>query len=359
MILGVPTPPIELWTIRLVAPGQARTWARRAEDEGWDGLAVGDSQSLAGDAFVTLGQLADTTNRMGLGTAVTNPVTRHPAVVAAAIATVQAESGGRATLGIGRGDSALAHLGLAPAPVAVLERFVRRVQGYLRGEEVAFEPEKDGVHPAASLGLGAGPTAGKLEWVSPPKVPVDVFASGPKVIALGAALADRVTLAVGSDPDRVRWGVGIARRARQEAGLDPGGLPIGVSLPLVVHPDLDRARRLAAAGVATFARFSVMHGTVHGPADDSQRETLQAVRAAYDMRHHYAAGSSQAQVVTGELVDAFGIAGPPSYCVERIQELHELGIGRFTFQLSVAGADPDEMRTSRSLVVQKVIPALH
>ncbi len=52
--------------------------------------------------FAELGVLTRATSRLGLGTGVTNPLTRHPAVTAAAIATVQLESGGRAVLGLGR-----------------------------------------------------------------------------------------------------------------------------------------------------------------------------------------------------------------------------------------------------------------
>ena len=47
-----------------------------------------------------------------------------------------------------------------------------------------------------------------------PKVPVDVAASGPKVIALGATLGDRVTFAVGADPERIAWALETARAAR-------------------------------------------------------------------------------------------------------------------------------------------------
>ena len=92
--------------------------AQRAEADGFDGWFVVDSQNLAGDCYVALAQAAAATERIQLGTGVTNPFTRHPAVTASAIASVHAASGGRAVLGIGRGDSALAHLGLAPAPVA-------------------------------------------------------------------------------------------------------------------------------------------------------------------------------------------------------------------------------------------------
>src|SRR4029434_1829249 len=99
---------------------------------------------------------------------VTNPVTRHPAVTAAAIATVQVLSGGRAVLGIGRGDSALFHLGQAPAPVDLFARYLERLQGYLSGDVVY---------------LDGAPS--RIEWLAGsrrPKAPVDVAATGLRVL---------------------------------------------------------------------------------------------------------------------------------------------------------------------------------
>ncbi|HMC42702.1 MAG TPA: LLM class flavin-dependent oxidoreductase, partial [Acidimicrobiales bacterium] len=139
---------VELWTTGIPIPGLAARLAQRAEARGWDGMVLPDSQNLAGDPYVGLALAAQTTERLLLGTGVTNPYTRHPAVTAAAIATVQAESGGRAVLGIGRGDSSLAHLGLAPAAVSAFARYVERVQAYLRGAEVAFDPPAGDGSPA-------------------------------------------------------------------------------------------------------------------------------------------------------------------------------------------------------------------
>jgi hypothetical protein len=48
---------------------------------------------------------------------------------------------------------------------------------------------------------------------------------------------------------------------------------------VVAHPDVDVAR-LAGGGVATFARFSVMHGTVSGPADPTDATRSQRSTAA-------------------------------------------------------------------------------
>ncbi|MHB1585146.1 MAG: LLM class flavin-dependent oxidoreductase, partial [Acidimicrobiales bacterium] len=124
----------ELWRAAVHVPGAAVTLAVAAERDGFDGLSFGDTQHLAADPFVGLALAAGETERLGLMVGVTNPVTRHPAVTAAAIASVQLVSGGRAVLGVGRGDSSLAHLGRRPAPVEATERFVADVQAYLRGE---------------------------------------------------------------------------------------------------------------------------------------------------------------------------------------------------------------------------------
>lgn len=105
----------ELWTLGVASPRGVMRVAQHAEAAGWDGLCVVDSQNLSGDAYVALAMAATVTQRIGLGTGVTNSITRQAAVTASAIASVQRISNGRAVLGIGRGDSALAHLG-APLP---------------------------------------------------------------------------------------------------------------------------------------------------------------------------------------------------------------------------------------------------
>ena len=113
---------MQLWTTGVASPrGSART-AKQLEDAGWAGFQVVDSQNLSGDPYVALALAATATTRLGLATGVTNTVTRHAAVTASSIGSVQRLSNGRAYLGIGRGDSALAHLGRGPARLASFER---------------------------------------------------------------------------------------------------------------------------------------------------------------------------------------------------------------------------------------------
>src|SRR5262245_49915664 len=126
----------EIWTMGIAHPTIVGHLAVRAEQAGFDGMLVVDSQNLSGDPYVALSIAAQQTERLRLGTGVTNPLTRHPAATAAGIASVHVQSGGRAVLGIGRGDSALAHLGLAPVSVPAFERYVVAVRAYLNGASV-------------------------------------------------------------------------------------------------------------------------------------------------------------------------------------------------------------------------------
>src|SRR3954465_1915263 len=107
-------------------PSLVEHFATRAEAEGWDGITFTDSQNLCGDPFVAIGVAGRATDRLKFMTGVTNPATRHPAALATAGGAPPGFPDGRLTLGIGRGDPALFHLGRKPMPVA--EFFARTTE---------------------------------------------------------------------------------------------------------------------------------------------------------------------------------------------------------------------------------------
>jgi 5,10-methylenetetrahydromethanopterin reductase len=307
---------MELWTLTHSRPDHALHAARRAEAAGWHGLCVVDSQNLAPDCYVALTLAASGTERLGLGTGVTNSVTRHPAVTASAAMAVQQVSGGRMTLGIGRGDSALAHLGRSPARYRGFARYVEVLQRYLRGEAVGFEQiplDEATAAPVDDLALADHPADSRIRWFDPArqKVPVEIAATGPMVIRLAGRQADRVMLTLGAVPERIRWGIDLAREACAAQGRNPTSLAVGAYVNLVCHRDRAVARSLVRGGLTTFARFSVMHGDVAGPADDAARAVLGRLHDGYDMRAHTRADSAQATLMDDDFVDRYAIAGPP------------------------------------------------
>lgn len=352
---------MQLWCTGAAAPRGSAPTARQLEAAGWDGFLVVDSQNLSGDPYVALAMAATTTSRLGLGTGVTNSVVRLAAVTACSIASVQRVSNGRAVLGIGRGDSALAHLGRAPAKLPQFERYLRHLQAYLKGDGVPFSEIdiQDSIAPPMSeLQLADAPPDSRIGWIAAggvPKVPVEVAASGPRVITIAALHADRVMFALGADEDRIAWGIEQARTARRTAGLDPDGIKFGAYITCGCHTDVNKARDLVRGSLTTMARFSVMHGTANGPVSDSDKAVLLDLRNSYDMRSHTRGDSRQAATLTPAFIDRFAVVGTPETCITRLRRLAALGLDKVAMQGSFRGVSMEDAATSKHLIEAHVL----
>ncbi len=350
---------MEIWTTSVASPRSTARVAQDLEAAGWDGLLVVDSQNLSGDPYVALALAGAATSRIGLGTGVTNNVTRHASVTACSITSVDRVSNGRAVLGIGRGDSALAHLGRAPSRLGPFERYLRHLQTYLRGEAVPFDDidlPTDLAPPMSELELADAPPASRIDWIAQGrKVPVEVAASGPRVIAIAALHADRVMFALGADEERIAWGIGVAKQARAKAGLDPDGVKFGAYINCGCHTDVDKARGLVRGGLTTFARFSVMHGKASGPVSDGDRAVLHDLRNSYDMKAHTRGDSRQAGTLTAPFIDRFAVVGTPDQCIARLLGLAALGLDKVAMSGGMRGASAEDAAVSKRLLETEVL----
>jgi 5,10-methylenetetrahydromethanopterin reductase len=247
-------------------------------------------------------------------------------------------------LGIGRGDTALYHLGLRPMPVARFASLVTDLQTYLAKGTV----DCDGF-PSRLLWL---------DRARQPKVPLDVAASGPRMIDFGARTAERVTLAVGADPDRVAWALDLARKAAADVGRAPGELSFGAYVNVGCHPDLGAARALISGGVAAFAHFSAMPGSTGAGLAEHDRVVVADVGRRYDSREHLSNRAAHTDALAPEFVDRFAVVGTVETCARRLGELADLGIDRFVITGPTFGADADDARTARRLLTSEVLPAV-
>lgn len=166
--------------------------AADAERAGFDEVWFPDSQLLWRDVFAVAAAAATATSRITLGTAVTNVVTRHPAVVASAARTVAELAPGRFLLGIGVGDSAVGPVGLRPSTGAELRARLAVVRDLLAGHAVDF----DGV-------------TSRLR--DPAGVPIHLAASGPRNLRLAGELTDGAILLSGVSPAPLAAAVGKVR----------------------------------------------------------------------------------------------------------------------------------------------------
>jgi 5,10-methylenetetrahydromethanopterin reductase len=158
------------------------------------------------DLFVTLAALAQTTRRVLLVGAVTNPHSRHPLATAAAFATLAELAPGRIVAGFGVGGSRVfGPMGLSPRrPYSALVECIDVVEALWRGETVDHEGE------FAVRGACLG-------W-APGRLPLALAGRGPRVERLAAERGDWVLLA-GRDASKVP---GLVARLR-DIGLSARG----------------------------------------------------------------------------------------------------------------------------------------
>jgi 5,10-methylenetetrahydromethanopterin reductase len=205
---------------------------RAAEQAGLDEVWFPDSQLLWRDVFAVATAAALGTERITLGTAVTNLVTRHPSVVASAARTVAEIGAGRFILGVGVGNSSVGPIGLKPTTGAQLQAELGIARDLLAGRTVDFGSVTSRLRDAV-------------------EVPIYIAASGPRNLRLAGEIADGVILLSGVSPaslaaatQRVQQGADAARRGR---------IPMTVSAFCHVTDDVTRAARTLkpiCAGIA-------------------------------------------------------------------------------------------------------------
>jgi 5,10-methylenetetrahydromethanopterin reductase len=293
--------------------------ARTAEAGGFDVVWTLDSPLLAGrllDPYLALAACAPATSRVGLGIAVTNPVSRHPVVTACAALSLDELTGGRVLLGIGSGDSAMRTLGLAGADG-------RRAHAARR------QAVREVVHLLRALTDGHAVRVGGRDLRLPgPWRPIRVYvaATGPRMLELAGEIADGVMIQVGIHPPCVEWALGMIRRGAKAAGRDFAQIEIVSSTMAAIGDDrrlaLDRARPLTAWFYAVAPGLLAMAGIAA-----ERRTPLQAVYP--DISHpvdHDQAMAEAKRYVADEAVEKFCLVGPPEACVARIRELARLGV---------------------------------
>ncbi len=153
--------------------------AVEAERLGYRRVWIPDEGLAARECWVTLGAVAAATTSVQLGTGITNAYTRHPGVTAAAVATLDEASNGRAVLGIGAGGAlTLTPLAISRrAPLTALRELVITSRALWSGATVDHEGTVGGFSDAR-LGYGR------------PDIPIWLAGRGPRVMRLAGELAD-------------------------------------------------------------------------------------------------------------------------------------------------------------------------
>lgn len=245
------------------------------------------------DPYVLLGALARHTRTIRLGP-VTNGYTRHPAVTAAALASLQELSQGRALVTlVAGGTMTLAPMGLdRAAPLGVVRETIEIMRRLWTGEPVTWRGQRQRLD-RAKLAMGAQ------------HIPIWLAARGPKMLALGAELADGLVLMGKAD-------LGPALSLVEAGGAGRADRPVRAFLDRVIcRPEmLSQAAALAAYTlVDTPPRMAASLGV--------SAELQSALRGALEQGGPEAA----ARLVSEDLLRRLSICGAPDECARELQAL--------------------------------------
>lgn len=301
--------------------------AQLAERAGYDCLWIADERFFR-EAYGCLAHCALHTRRIRLGPGVTDPYSRHPALTAMAIATLDEISGGRAVLGIGAGVSGFRELGIDASRSAVAMReAVALIRRLLAGETVSVKGEQVSVHD------------GRLDF-APPRADVPIYVASQR--AAGCRVAGRVAdgaIMQGCVAEPLlRFFRETVREGALQAGRDPAAVELVARINVCVAEDRATARdamrptivRSLAAQRPGFFTFATAGLTV--PA--GLRDKVLALPYTHDPAPLRAVASE----VPDAFVDAVTLTGPPPPIAREVVRMVRGGIGQLlVYPLAVDG----------------------
>jgi 5,10-methylenetetrahydromethanopterin reductase len=292
--------------------------AELAEAAGLDRLGISDVIFYP-DTYEMQALCAFVTKRLKIGSLVTNPYTRHPAVIAAAASTLHEISDGRAFVGIGAG-AGIGELGVVRSPPApTIREAVHIIRELLTGRVVNYQgkiyrlPYKNA----------------SLEFPPEHTVPILIGTRSPRIAKLAGELADIIVIGARYISEQqfanyLRWISEGARLARRD--ID----------------DIDVAPRLTvcASRDGNLAKQSVKLYAAHYLAllrppdlliDTPKLEKI--VDAVKKVKGWYFSPNIQYpkeidELVDEEIIDKFAVAGTPEECIAKIRNT----IKRFSFR---------------------------
>ena len=308
--------------------GELAGRAGRLEAAGFDQLWLADERLLR-NVYVGLAAMAAGTHSSRIGPSVTNPYTRHPALTAAAIATVDELSGGRAVLALGAGGG-LEQLGIDRAnPVGALREATEIIRRLTAGEKLTFAGRHFTVNGA------------QLNFPWQRQLPVYIAARGPRILELAGEVADGVIIGGFAQPPGLAYAKDQVASGLERSGRGWDDIDVVAWLYTCVSEDREAARRavsrMVMASVITSRTILDRLGIVL-PAELAERVARGGWTYAEDEM------LAAARLLPEEVIEAFAVYGTAQECARRLREIRSAGARQLAFVvLPGAGMTWDEV----------------
>lgn len=292
--------------------------AKMAEEVGFDSIWMADHLVGMGlrrldamEAYTSLAAVAMVTKKVKLGTSVTNIQTRHPAVLAQTIMTLDHISNGRVIAAVGAGEAmSIVPFGMSwDRPVSRMKEAIEVVLSLWTKDPVNYDGEFFKLRDAFI----------RPKPVQKPHPPLWIAANSPRTLMLTARYGDG-WLPLGRSPEDYRKKLRELRDLRKKCGRF-GGFESGVLLYGVVAESDEDAMKIIDLPARAFSVFAVEELRKRGidvPEDLSLEKfvyTPENVRKVIDF----------ASKISFDDIEDFYVWGSPETCIDKLDKWVKAG----------------------------------
>jgi 5,10-methylenetetrahydromethanopterin reductase len=329
-------------------PTRLAALAELAEGTGYDDLWLADERFFR-EVYTSLTLCALRTRRIRVGPCVTDPYSRHPALTAMAIATLDEISNQRAVLGIGAGVSGFRELGVDASRSAVaIREAIELIRRLLAGESVTVK------------GREVSFAEGRLDFAPPRRdLPIYVASQRAGGCRVAGRLADGAIMQGAVAEPLVRFFRDTVHGAAREAGRDPARVSLVARLNVCVADDRAAARDVMRPGLVRSLSAQRPDFFTFSTAGLTLPPTLRDKVLALPYTHDPAPLRAVAPEVPDAFVDAVTLTGPPDAIAPEVIRLARSGITEImVYPLAVDGRIETTIERWEAEVMPRVRAAL-
>jgi len=287
------------------------------------------------EAATLSGAVGAISSTIGIATAATNQNTRHPIVTAAYASTMHFLTGGRFSLGLGRGIDAIFNaFGLSKITTRQMEDFAKLMRRLHHGETIIGHDGPAGSWPML-----------RLDPSFKEHIPLTLTAFGPNSLRLAGESFDAVVLHTFFSDETTARAVKQVRRAAEKAGRNPSDVRIW-SCFATIGDHLPYETRLKKT-VGRMATYLQAYGDLMVRTNNWDHAILQRFRGAPSVASFKGSidqnASTEQLEQIAELIPedwlAAAATGSPQDCVAAVRNQFSLGCDGVIMH----GASPDEL----------------
>jgi 5,10-methylenetetrahydromethanopterin reductase len=286
-----------------------------AEDLGYHQLWYGNHK-LYRDMYVGLALAAYRSRTMEIGTFISEPYSYHPAMIAAAIGTIDEICGHRAILCLGAGAANFKELGLKRTmPLTAIKETIEICRRLFTGDKVSYKGEMFSVEDSW------------LHFETRPDLPIYVATRGDKMFRLSGEIADGVMVATYASPAGIQQGLDLIDEGGKVAGRTWEEMPIISRVDACVHPDREVARNAVRPMISMLLMGSYPdRNFVHRLG----LEVPEALERICEQKNELLS-IQNGHLVPDEFVDAYAWAGTAEEVAHKVAAVVDMGINQITY----------------------------